>query len=598
MTDTLPLATMLRAMDDDTLTSGLKMRAVAPAGIRDFFDLADALLDSNNIQTCLALLDRPTLRTLWQLAGGNTDRHTVDTVDTAIVETLRSMLFLDAEGAALSVVTEQLNRWPSIGLPEPSTLDTPPPAPDPRNTTNTEPVDHIAAEHAFAATTAIAELLFDLHQRPARLLAKGDLGVPETRRLADAMTVDEAAVPTLVGAAERAGLVIRQTTRLVTTTSHQAWLAGTASERWLSLVTGWTLQLPTVIRDQLASQREVRSVAVLREWLDWLYPGGGAWLRQQLGERLAEAEQLGISANGTLSAAGAAMISGDRESASELLAAQLPSPVRQLYLQHDLTLVAPGPLDATIDTRLRSMADVEGRAVASRFRLSGASIDRAITGGETADTILDFLTEISLTAMPQPVEYLVRESANRHGRLRVGGVSPATVEATSYIRSDDSALLGTLLVDTNLTVLGLSARNMNEIVSRRDLDQLYWTLIEARYPVAAEDATRTVIRLARNETPHTPTPVVDKVAALVQKLRASDDATLDDTGQIWLARQLEAAIRSRSTVTVSVRMPNGTIVEHSLEPASLSGGRLRAKDPLSEIERTLPLSSIAAVSAG
>jgi hypothetical protein len=43
-------------------------------------------------------------------------------------------------------------------------------------------------------------------------------------------------------------------------------------------------------------------------------------------------------------------------------------------------------------------------------------------------------------------------------------------------------------------------------------------------------------------------------------------------------------------------MPNGKVVDYRLEPASVSGGRLRARDPLSEIERTLPLSSIAAVS--
>jgi hypothetical protein len=43
-------------------------------------------------------------------------------------------------------------------------------------------------------------------------------------------------------------------------------------------------------------------------------------------------------------------------------------------------------------------------------------------------------------------------------------------------------------------------------------------------------------------------------------------------------------------------MPNGTVVDYRLEPASVAGGRLRARDPLSDIERTLPLSSIAAVS--
>jgi hypothetical protein len=44
-----------------------------------------------------------------------------------------------------------------------------------------------------------------------------------------------------------------------------------------------------------------------------------------------------------------------------------------------------------------------------------------------------------------------------------------------------------------------------------------------------------------------------------------------------------------------VRLPDESLAEYVLEPAALAGGRLRARDRRSDIERTLPLSSIIAV---
>ncbi|MGH3705987.1 MAG: helicase-associated domain-containing protein, partial [Agromyces sp.] len=64
----------------------------------------------------------------------------------------------------------------------------------------------------------------------------------------------------------------------------------------------------------------------------------------------------------------------------------------------------------------------------------------------------------------------------------------------------------------------------------------------------------------------------------------------------WLARQLEAAARSKETLTVTVRMPGGDTADYLLAPASVANGRLRARDRKADIERTLPLSAIAAVS--
>jgi hypothetical protein len=39
-------------------------------------------------------------------------------------------------------------------------------------------------------------------------------------------------------------------------------------------------------------------------------------------------------------------------------------------------------------------------------------------------------------------------------------------------------------------------------------------------------------------------------------------------------------------------MPDGTKVDYTLEPTGIGGGRLRGRDRKSDIERTLPLTSI------
>lgn len=609
MTSTLALAVRLRQMDDETLVATLDRRGIAATGIRDFFDLADALLDAGAIQSCLSRLDRRSLGLLWSLSVQPTtaqDPGGRARPGGSPVDGLLELLFLDEDADGLSCyteVSEQLRRWPELGLPDPAGLaNDPPDAEHPRLSDSArERTDHLAAERAFSATTAAAELLFELKREPARLLARGAIGQPETRRLASAIAIDEAAVPLLLGAAERAGLVARDHLQLRPADGHGDWLERTAGERWLTLAEAWAAELPGDIRAHLASRPDVLWGSALREWLAWLYPAGGEWLRERVDARLGETEYLGITAEEVLSSAGTALLAGDADRASSLLSAQLPAPVERLYLQHDLSAVAPGPLAPGIDARLRTMADVEGRAIASSYRMSASSISRAVAGGETAESILEFLDAISLSGIPQPLRYLVEETAARHGLLRVGELPRSEAgnsDAVTYIRSEDSVLLGAVLVDRSLSVLGLSASGMNQIVSRRELSQLFWALVEARYPVAAEDSAGQLVSLQRHgRVRETAEEAISPLVVLVERLRLLDADAPDDTGQAWLSRQLESAIRSKSTLTVSVRMPNGAVIDYRLEPTSIAGGRLRARDQVSEIERTLPLSSIAAVSA-
>jgi hypothetical protein len=262
-------------------------------------------------------------------------------------------------------------------------------------------------------------------------------------------------------------------------------------------------------------------------------------------------------------------------------------------------------LTPRIDARLRSLADVESRALASSYRVSTSSVNRAMASGETAESMLAFLASISLTGIPQPLGYLVSEASKRYGTIRAGELSgddavPDGLEfaARSYLRTDDIGLLSAIMVDQNLSVLALIRISNDRAVSRYPLDTLFWSLSDARYPVAAENAKGEIVSLRRRRTAHsTPVDSVDAVAALIERLRLGGEPEGDETGQAWLLRQLDVAIRARSALTVSVTMPNGSVVDYQLEPTSVGGGRLRARDRKSAIERTLPLGSIAAISA-
>ena len=81
----------------------------------------------------------------------------------------------------------------------------------------------------------------------------------------------------------------------------------------------------------------------------------------------------------------------------------------------------------------------------------------------------------------------------------------------------------------------------------------------------------------------------------LHRLRRIGESTSAENGQAWLERQLDTAIKAKIGLTVTVAMPDGSSVDLQLEPASVAGGRLRARDRRSDLERTLPLKSITAV---
>jgi len=499
--------------------------------------------------------------------------------------------------AVYGPVADEILSWPTIGLPSVAELtERHPAALEALSDHDLGAVDARSAESAFALTTAIGELLAELMREPARELSRGGLALPDSRRIASATSRDLDEVPSLVAMAQRAGLVDLDSGLWLTTAHAAPWMLLPTIERWASLAESWLDGVAPEMRELLATRSHAPWGEPFAEFAQWLYPAGGEWIRERIATYGRNAELLGIVSSSVPSSAGSALLADGPTTAAAAFTPLFPAEVSKVYVQHDLTIVSPGPLEPRVDARLREFATVESRALAATYRVSAGSITGALASGETAESIIEFLTEISLTGIPQPLEYVIADTAARHGLVRVGRRPVGEGAGHSYIRSTDSALLGTILVDHSLSALGLRRVSSSELASRFPVDTVVWALADARYPVAAEDSVGQVVKLERRRTAGASSSVTaDPARAILERLRLLGTPTAGANDRAWLERQLDVAIKAKTPVTVTVALADDSEVNYVVQPTSVAGGRLRALDRVADIERTLPLSRIVAV---
>jgi len=613
----LELAARLRGLSRDALAAALHSREFDPSGVRDLFDLAEAVLTPDSIDQAVGRLDRRHLAVLAAavelVADGDTTVEGVRDVlvryaasaelsdaASALLDELSALMLLVRIGDRVHVPAAVIARVaPRLGaeLPAASELATPaPPVLVSGDDVDRTLIDRRAAETAYATVAATAEVLAALGTQPARELAKGGLALPDSKRLAEASGIALDALPRLFHRAGEAGLVVREGAYWLESERGAEWSLEPTSGRWRRLAECWRDRIPEALRQLVARRSESLTASTIGDDVRWFYPAGGRWIDEGLERLIGEAEALGLAVAGEPAPTALLVLAGDLDQAAARLAAYFPAQVEQVYLQHDLSIVSPGPLEPALDARLRGFADVEGRDLASTYRVSAASVNRGLAAGETAESILEFLRGLSLTGIPQPLSYLIDEAAARFGSLRVSLADPGDAPARASVRSDDEQLVRTLAVDQSLVSIGLRQTGPHRLLSRFGPEVVFWALSDARYPVAAEDASGDIIRLSRHHLAASPEPAPkpDPIETLLDVVLAEGEEGA--TEQAWLARQLEAAARSKETLTVTVRMPGGDTADYLLAPASVANGRLRARDRKADIERTLPLTAIAAVS--
>ncbi|GAA3942064.1 helicase-associated domain-containing protein [Microbacterium soli] len=550
-----PLADGLAAASDAELAALLRVRGVRPdADWNDFFDAAEALLEPASIERGLAALTRDQARALVAATRGGADAG-----DRAL---LVGTGLLDAQGRVPAPVAAAVAAHPEVS----GAVRT-----EERSASDAE--EARAAELAFTTVGALADLLLVAQATPLALVATGALSATEKRRLAVQDDVDDLRV-----LAELTGLAQPVDRELRVTGTAEAWLAASFGTRWSLLVTALRDALPAGVRSGAG-------------WLppdawEGAHPWDDAWPDRARGlQRLLVLLGLRTEDDAEPSWARPAR-QGDRVETAAL-EALLPTEVDRIFLQNDLTAIAPGPLQPALDTRLRKMTEHESTAQVSSYRFTPDSIARALVDGEDEQSILSFLRELSLTGLPQPLEYLVSQTAARHGLVRVG---PDPTGGT-IVASVDAHLLEAIEVDRNLRPMGL-VRSGDHLVSRVSAETVAWALSDARYPATLVDRYGTTVASRRRRVAPAAPADPEDYAELIARLRLRQGP---DSDAAWLGRELEAAVRARAHVLVEVAMPDGSTRRLTLEAAGIGGGRLRGRDRTADVERTLPVRSIRSV---
>lgn len=287
--------------------------------------------------------------------------------------------------------------------------------------------------------------------------------------------------------------------QILPTGGYEVWRAASLAQRWEQLARAWltmTRQVGLVgqrdDRDRPisvlsaeaeragapAARRSVLAVLAdlapataptpdeVLELLDWRAPRRARGREAAHREVLAEAAQLGVTGLGALTSYGRLLLaeltddergedplglysdaeSGEPSTAVRALDALLPAPVDHFLVQADLTVVVPGPPDPALAAELDVVAEHESAGGASVYRVTTASVRRALDAGYSADDLHALFRRRSRTPVPQGLSYLVDDVARKHGGLRVG-------TAGGYVRSDDEALLTEVQADKRLEAL-------------------------------------------------------------------------------------------------------------------------------------------------
>ncbi|MFP5312583.1 MAG: helicase-associated domain-containing protein [Actinomycetes bacterium] len=506
----------------------------------------------------------------------------------------------------------------------------------------------------------VSELLHAIREQPLGTLRSGGVGVREIRRLSEQLRIDQVAVGRLLELCGLAGLI-----RLDVDSSSWVqppqleWLALPRQEQWLWLVNAWLAseRVPSMVGQPMTAGPGVpagrsaagtavaalsagaqrpdapvvrkRVLEILRELtVEATAADGGApvldaaavlqraeWSQPRMARRfsslirgvLAEAELLGLVGSGALSQLGAALAEDNPDAALAILGEHLPAALNHVLLQADLTAVAPGYLAPALTEKLLAMADAEGQGPATIYRFSADSIKRALDDGYDAAGLLAFLREHSATAVPQPLQYLVEDTASRHGRLRVG-------QAASFIHSEDEAALTELLAGPRAAQLGLVRLAPTVVASSSPPRELAAALRSLGLSPSL-DGAETAGHLRRSSPPQENqrpvytaprmAPPAEEVDAQLAALRQTGPAvghspapTVAGEAATQLGLEaLQRAIRLKQRIRMNVVDSLGNASLEVVVPLSVSGGRIRVFDPAKDTERVLSVHRIIDIEA-
>ncbi|MFF5968538.1 helicase C-terminal domain-containing protein [Streptomyces collinus] len=451
-------------------------------------------------------------------------------------------------------------------------------------------VDHEASAAATAfASHAVSILSACSATAPARLKS-GGIGARELARIGKAAQADDAVVRLALETAYAAGLLGRDGSRVAPTEAYDAWAEQEPPEQFAVLLQAWrSLALtPTQARDEdnkalpaLADAPPCNGCLQARHGLlaaaAQLPAGQGATVTSDLGPLIAwhrplahsslpketpfatvirEAEILGVLARGAPSALGIHLRTGDTEGLGIEYRRLLPSATATVRIGADLTAVVTGTPSARLASLLDSAADRETSGTASVWRFSAGSIRRALDTGRVPDDIEADLAAVATGPLPQPLSYLITDTARGHGRVRI-------TPAACVLHGDEPALLAELAAHRKLAKLGLRRLAPTVLISRSPLDTTLAMLRAEGYAPVAETAEGTVrIEKTRPRRAAAPVPAPRGTGA-----RGSDRITA--TGVAKAPAPVDPNILAAQLLKAPPTRP---------EPAPFNGGAAFATD--------------------
>lgn len=384
-------------------------------------------------------------------------------------------------------------------------FDPDPPGP-PRVPVPPPVADREAAAAAGELLRTATALLEAAGRVPVPLLRGGGVGVRELRRLARSLGCPVPDLKLALSVVHAAGLLGVAEDGVAPTDRYDDWLAGGPPERLVPLLTAWwTLPyVPTVepaaawkpggdgagsLRSALLAEAAAQpgtapaDPTALAALVLWRRPFGLGFADPLpwLIATWSEAARVGATGGGAVGAVGRALLDGAGDAVRVALEAAVGAAVRSVTLQADLTAVVAGTPDARLAALLDGVADRESSGVASVWRFGPDSVRRALDGGQDAEDLIARLDESATTGLPQPLGYLIRDVARRHGRVRAR-------EAVCCLRSDDEIMVAEIAADRRLHALGLRRVAPTVLVGERSLAETLLALRAAGYAPVAESA--------------------------------------------------------------------------------------------------------------
>ncbi|MFB7503168.1 helicase-associated domain-containing protein [Streptomyces broussonetiae] len=198
----------------------------------------------------------------------------------------------------------------------------------------------------------------------------------------------------------------------------------------------------------------------------------------------------------------AAAVAGLRDS----LRATLPEPSTTAHFQADATATVTGAPATELAELLTAVGDIESEGHAVVWRITPASLRRALDTGWSADDILERLQAVCAngTRLPQPLTYTIKDTARTHGRLRV-------VRSACCIRSDDTALITEITRAKSLAALALRRIAPTVAISTAPPETTLSALRQAGYaPVLEAETGTTVIERAPADRATSTVPTLDQ----------------------------------------------------------------------------------------